>query len=119
MSEQPWPVGTEVAWYGPYDREPSGTATVEKVYKTGHIIVRGRRFRLSGYNRAHETGDGYSKASLKLMTPDLSAAVQRAKKRRTMKKVGAWLENCDPDLVADDALAALVAAMESSTTTSP
>ncbi len=111
MTAETWPVGTKVAWYGPYDRQASSVAEVEKVYKTGHIVVRGRRFRLWGDGSAHETGDGYSKASVCLLTPEREVEIAKSRKAATAKQLAAWLERCDVDSLPDDALAALVAVM--------
>lgn len=112
---EPWPVGTKVAWYGPYDRTPVGVAEVEKVYKTGHLIVRGRRFRMLGNDQAHETGDGYSKASVRLLTPDREKELAKHRKSQTARRVGEWLQKCDADLLPDDAMSALVAVMKANT----
>lgn len=114
MNADPWPIGTKVAWFGPYDRQPTGTAAVEKVYKTGHMIVRGRRFRAWSENAAGETGEGYAKASIRKMTPELKDAVSRSKKKAMMRRVGEWLRTADPDTISDDAMASLVAAMKAS-----
>lgn len=112
----PWQVGTKVAWYGPRDQTATGVAEVEKVYKTGHVIVRGRRFRVWGSGVAYETGDRYySKASIKLLTPATQAEIQKHRKTQTARKVGEWLQKCDADRLPDDAMAALVAAMKSET----
>lgn len=50
-----WEVGEIVAWFGPYDRDPVAEAPIEKIYKTGHLVVKGRRFRPWGDDTALET----------------------------------------------------------------
>lgn len=110
-SDAPWPVGTEVAWYGPYDRSAVGTAVVEKIYKTGHLIIRGRRFRMFSAESAHETGDGYSKASVRRLTDRTRAEIAAHKKQKLAKEVAAWLERAASQDIPDDLLQALAAAM--------
>lgn len=108
----PWPVGTKVAWFNPYDRVPSATAEVEKVYKTGHLIIQGRRFRQWNNDSAHETGEGYSKCSVRLWTPELEADVLKAKKTKMIRKLGEWLQSCNIDKLPEDAVAALIKVMK-------
>lgn len=111
----PWPIGAKVAWYGPHDSTAIGVAKVEKVYKTGHVVVRGRRFRLWGEDRALETGDGYSKASLRLLTPDTHMEIKKNQKTKMARKIGEWLQRCDADALPEDAMTALAALMKSET----
>lgn len=96
-------VGEKVAWFGPYAREPDGVAVVEKIYKSGHIVVSGRRFRPNG-NSAIETGDGYTKASIYKITEEMEARLKRSRKRKAMKKVADWLLAASADDVPDEAL---------------
>lgn len=109
MSE--WSVGEKVALYGPHSRKPDRIATIEKIYKTGHVVVGGRRFKPFGSGYASETGDGYARSSIRKCD---AATVAEVTKRNAVASVAKWLSGADINSVPDDALAAMVAAMNSS-----
>lgn len=108
-------VGQKVAVFGPYDCEPCRVARVDKIHKTGHVVVESRRYRPFGDGCAFETGEG-SRYSIRVLTPEVEAAANRAAKRRRMKEIAAWLEKAEPDHVPDDVLRAMIAACKASKT---
>lgn len=91
MSDVVWEIGERVAYYSPHAREPDGIVAIENIYKTGHLVANGRRFRSFG-DTAHETGDGYSKALIRKLTPEVEAEAKRGAKRRRIASVIRWLE---------------------------
>lgn len=101
-----WKVGEVVAYYGPYSRCAEKTVTIEKIYKTGHLVVNGRRFK-AWSDTAHETGKSWSKSHIAKLTPDRIAQVAKTQKKRRMMKVSDWLVKADPDRVPDEHLDAL------------
>jgi len=111
---KPWPVGTKVAWYDHYDTTAVRVATVEKVHKTGHMVIEGRRFRLSGDDCAREAGDGWSKASVRLLDDERKTEITNAKKLRAARRVGAWLSKATLSEIPEDALKSMFAAMKAS-----
>lgn len=106
-----WKVGDDVAFYSPYARAPEAKVKIEKVYKTGHVVVRGRRFRVWG-DTAHETGDGYSKAHIKKWTDAADADIRRHGKSIRARNVARWLERANVDAVPDEALRLMHEAMQ-------
>ena len=103
-----WAPGTRVAIYGPYDKEPLAVAEIEKVYKGGNVVVKGVRYRPSMNGYAHQTGGGYSCGRLRILTPELERAANRAAKRRRMRRLADWLAKANPDAVPNAALQMLL-----------
>ena len=117
--EMTWEVGERVAYYSPHAREPDGILAIQKVYKTGHIVVNGLRFRTYN-NTAHKTGDGYSKAVVKKLTPEIEVAAKRGAKRRRIADAVRWLELvADPNDVPDEALKMLAEAKKRASNQNP
>ena len=111
MTKEPWPVGTEVAWYGPHDRMATEIARVEKVYKTGHMVIRGRRFRPFGPNSAYATGNGYAQAAVRLLTDANRAEIASSSKKRLAHDVANWLNRAAVADIPDTALNELASVM--------
>jgi hypothetical protein len=97
-----WKVGDKVAYYHGYSRAPSSVATVEKIYKSGHLIIRGNRFAPYGDGYANQTGGGYSRASVRLLTPELKEQIRKHRKVQRIRAIGDWMTKCkDADAVPD------------------
>lgn len=114
-----WKVGDKVAVFGPYDREPRKTARIEKVHKTGHIVVDGRRYR-PGVNRAHETGrESWRSGYVEKLTAENIALVIRARRHQRIAGLAAWLARADKDSLPDSLLDALDAARKAQEDAAP
>lgn len=113
-----WTVGQRVAIYRPYEKEPSKVAAVEKVYKGGNVVVDGVRYRPSSNGYAHQTGEGYSRRFLRLLTPEVEREANRAAKRRLMRRLAKWLAEAEPDTVPDSILRTILDAHNAATSAS-
>lgn len=117
MADQ-WEIGERVVMYRGFSREPSGPFPIEKIYKTGHFVVNGIRFRPSSNSCAHETGSGYSRAMVRKLTPDLEHRIARLRKRDAVLSVAKWAVDLSPDdlrkidRLPDDALSDLLKAVK-------
>lgn len=107
MEQVVWEVGEEVAYEGPYAKGPTSVQKIEKIYKTGHILVRGIRYRPRGTS-AIQTGDGYSKSIIRKLTPEARATIAKHKRLVTVIEFGNWLCS-NADKISDELLSALVA----------
>ncbi len=104
-----WHIGQKVYVYGANSREPSSIATIEKIYKTGHLIVNGRRYRPSSYGTAYQTGDGYSRGYIKAVTPEREAQYKEVMKMRRIRMIGDWMtRHAKAEHISDDMLQALI-----------
>lgn len=90
-----WEVGDVVIIYSG-SGHPIARTRIAKIYKTGHLIAGGTRFRPRG-DVAHETGDGYTKKLLKRASPERVAEFEKYRKFRRVCRVGVWLSGLELD----------------------
>lgn len=108
-------VGQRVAVYDAFSEDPSGVAVVDKIYKTGHVIVNGIKYRPATNGWAHETGTGYARGHIRALTPDVELAVRHALKVRRLRRLADWLRGANPDDVPNDIVGALTEACNTAT----
>lgn len=99
-----WQVGDEVYYYSSHNRGsiPTGVRTVTKVYKTGNFVVEHTNYKGDKYTEqfsakwsdgysASATGESWSKSTVRLITPELTARIEEAQAKRRKQKVGEFI----------------------------
>lgn len=116
MSDK-WAIGDEVVIYRSFSGDPSGPHIVEKIHKNGNLVVNGMKFKPFCNDFASQTGNSYSRASIRRISEDIRAHLSFIDKRDRIRRIASWVDRLSHDEMnkmrelPDDAIEALLSAI--------